>query len=367
MAVQTRARVTKGKAKNIDACADDRGIIRAAAMDQRGSLMREIGKQGGAATPESLTEFKTAVTKALTPYATAILMDPEYGLPALKAKAPNAGVLLAYERSGYDADPENRMPDVLDRWTVRRLVDAGANGIKVLIYYDPFDDKELNLRKEIVIERIGAECAANDVPLFVEPLAYKKGMDEKGLEFAKRKPEAVKKYMATFSEARFGIDILKVEVPVNMAFVKGSKANKSGEVAYTKAEALRHFKEAADAATKPFIYLSAGVSDDVFREALEYAGESGAAFSGALCGGAARSSVCSARTAQARAPPSGWSSGSSRPTRGPPRCSAATFGCAARTLSRASARCSRSPPSIRISPAATTSPRSRFFVAATRS
>src|SRR5256885_97582 len=248
MAIQTRTRVTKGKAKNIDACADDRGIIRAAAMDQRGSLMREIGKQGGAGTPESLTDFKTAVTKALTPYATAILMDPEYGLPALKAKASDAGVLLAYEKSGYDADPESRMPDVLDRWTVRRQVEAGANGIKVLIYYDPFDDKDLNLRKEIVVERIGAECAANDVPLFVEPLAYKKGLDEKGLEFVKRKPEAVKKYMATFSEARFGIDILKVEVPVNMAFVQGSKANKSGDVAYTTAEALRHFKEAADAA-----------------------------------------------------------------------------------------------------------------------
>ena len=58
MAIQTRPRVTKGKAKNIDACADERGVIRAAAMDQRGSLMREIGKQGGAAIPESLTEFK---------------------------------------------------------------------------------------------------------------------------------------------------------------------------------------------------------------------------------------------------------------------------------------------------------------------
>ena len=69
-----------------------------------------------------------------------------------------------------------------------------------------------------------------------------------------------------------------------MAFVQGSKANKSGEVAYTKAEALRHFKEAADAATKPFIYLSAGVSDEVFRESLEYAAESGATFSGVLCG-----------------------------------------------------------------------------------
>lgn len=284
MAIQTRTRVTKGKAKNIDACADDRGIIRAAAMDQRGSLMREIAKQGGAGTPESLTEFKTAVTKALTPYATAILMDPEYGLPALKAKAPNAGVLLAYEKSGYDADPENRMPDVLDRWTVRRLVAAGANGIKVLIYYDPFDDKDLNLRKEIVIERIGAECAANDVPFFVEPLAYKKGVDEKGLEFAKRKPEAVKKYMATFSEARFGIDILKVEVPVNMAFVAGAKANTTGQIAYDRKTALKLFKEASDAARLPFIYLSAGVTNEVFNESIEWAGEAGAKFAGVLCG-----------------------------------------------------------------------------------
>jgi tagatose 1,6-diphosphate aldolase len=284
MAIQTKSRVTKGKAKGIDACADEGGVIRAAAMDQRGSLMREIGRQGGQATPASLTEFKTAVTKALTPYASAILMDPEYGLPALTAKAPDAGVLLAYEKSGYDADPENRIPDVLERWTVRRLVEAGADAIKVLVYYDPFDDRDTNLRKEVVIERIGAECAAAEVPLFVEPLAYKKGVDEKGLEFAKKKPEAVKAYMATFSEPRFGIDVLKVEVPVNMAFVKGSKANTSGEVAYSKAEALRHFKEAADAATKPFIYLSAGVTDEIFRESLEYAAESGAAFNGVLCG-----------------------------------------------------------------------------------
>lgn len=284
MAVQTKPRLSKGKVRNLDACADERGVIRAAAMDQRGSLMKEIGKQGGQATPASLTEFKTAVTKALTPHASAILMDPEYGLPALMQKASNAGVLLAYEKSGYDADPDNRMPDVLERWTVRGLREAGANGIKVLIYYDPFDDPDVNLRKEAVIERIGAECAANDVPLFVEPLAYKKGVNEKGLEFAKAKPEAVKAYMATFSEPRFGIDILKVEVPVNMAYVQGSKANKTGEVAYTKSEALRHFKEASDAATKPFIYLSAGVSDEVFRESLEYAAESGARFSGVLCG-----------------------------------------------------------------------------------
>ena len=284
MAIATQTPLTKGKVKGINACADDRGVIRAAAIDQRGSLRKEIGKQGGPTTDEALTEFKRLATKVLTKHASAVLMDPEYGLPALKAKAPEAGVLLAYEKTGYDANLKGRLPDLLDHWSVRRLVEAGANAIKVLIYYDPFDDKDIVERKNAWLERIGAECAGVDVPFFLEPLAYDDDMDEKGLEFAKRKPEYVKAYMKTLSDPRFGVDVLKVEVPVNMAYVQGSKANKTGEVAYTKAEALRHFAEASKATSKPFIYLSAGVNDDVFRESLELAAEAGANFNGVLCG-----------------------------------------------------------------------------------
>ncbi|HUR26938.1 MAG TPA: tagatose 1,6-diphosphate aldolase [Planctomycetota bacterium] len=284
MAIATKSPLSPGKAKGINACADDRGIIRAAAMDQRGSLRKEIGKQGGQTTDDALTEFKTLVTKVLTRHASAILMDPEYGLPALKQRAAGAGVLLAYEKTGYDANVKGRLPDLLDHWSVRRLVEAGANAIKVLIYYDPFDEKDITARKDAWLERIGAECAGVDVPFFLEPLAYDDDMDEKGLDFAKRKPEYVKAYMEKLSDPRFGVDVLKVEVPVNMAYVQGSKANKTGEVAYTRAETLRHFKDASQATKKPFIYLSAGVNDDVFRESLEYAAEAGAKFNGVLCG-----------------------------------------------------------------------------------
>ncbi len=284
MSIATKPRLTEGKVRGLDACADQRGIIRAAAMDQRGSLKKEIGKQGGQATNESLTEFKVRVTEKLTPHASAILMDPEYGLPALPVRARGTGVLLAYEKTGYDANVKGRFPDLLDEWSVRRLVEAGADAIKILIYYNPFDDKAVNERKHAFLERAGAECAALDVPLFVEPLAYDDAMDEKGLEFAKRKPEYVKAYMVKLSEPRFGIDVLKVEVPVNMAYVKGARSNRSGEAAYERAAALRHFKEASDAARKPFIYLSAGVDNDVFIETLELAAEAGARFSGVLCG-----------------------------------------------------------------------------------
>src|SRR5438132_3004982 len=284
MAVLTKSRVTEGKAKRIDACADERGIIRAAAMDQRGSLKKEIGRQGGQPTGESLTEFKTAVTKVLTRHATAILMDPEYGLPALRARRPGSGVLLAYEKTGYDADPQNRTPDLLEHWSVRRLVEAGAEAIKILLYYDPFDEQDVNDRKHAFLERVGAECRALDVPFFLEPPAYDKDMDEKGLDFAKLKPKAVQAYMDRLSEPRFGVDVLKVEVPVNMAFVGGSRANTSGQIAYDRKAALKHFKDASDAARLPFIYLSAGVTNEVFSESIEWAGEAGARFAGVLCG-----------------------------------------------------------------------------------
>ncbi len=281
----SKIKISKGKFNGINACANDKGVINAAAMDQRGSLKKSIGKaMGHDATNDDLTNFKICVTEVLTPYASAILMDPEYGLPTLAHRAKGTGVLLAYEKTGYDAATKGRLPDLLDEWSVRRLVEAGADAIKILLYYNAFDDKNINERKHAFIERIGAECKALDVPFFLEPLAYDDAMDEKGLEFAKVKPKYVAAYMTEFSKDRYGVDILKVEVPVNMKYVSGTKAYNGSEAAYTKEEAMKLFKSASDAATKPFIYLSAGVSDDVFRETIQLAGESGANFSGVLCG-----------------------------------------------------------------------------------
>ena len=128
--------------------------------------------------------FKTAVTRVLTPFASAILLDPEYGLGAITSRAPGAGVLLAYEKSGYDFSVKGRLPDLLPEWSVRRLVEAGAQAIKILLYYNPFDEAQINSVKQAYIERIGAECRGVDVPFFLEPLVYDEAIgDEKGLAF----------------------------------------------------------------------------------------------------------------------------------------------------------------------------------------
>lgn len=280
--------LSAGKLKHMKALSNAAGVIAAAAMDQRGSLQKSIAAAKGIdqkqVTGEMLSEFKVAVTKVLTPHASAILLDPEYGLPATKARSSNAGLLLAYELTGYDATQPGRLPDLIPYASVKRIKEWGADAVKILLYYTPFDDPKINDVKHAFIERIGAECATYEIPFFLEFVGYDpRGGDEKGKEFAVKKPEIVTRSMQEFSKPQYMVDVLKVEVPINAEFVEGSSVYK-GQKAYTRAEALEHFRKAAAAAAKPFIYLSAGVGNAQFVESLHMAAESGTDYSGVLCG-----------------------------------------------------------------------------------
>jgi tagatose 1,6-diphosphate aldolase len=277
-------KITPGKLAGMKAVSDERGVIAAAAMDQRGSLQKAIAKErGGDVSDRDMEEFKINVTEVLTQHASAILLDPEWGLPASRRRAKSSGLLLAYEKTGYDKTGPGRLPDLLDVWSVRRLKEAGADCIKILLYYTPDDPKDVNDKKHAWVERIGDECRSNDIPYFLEFVGYEEGADEKGLEFAKKKPRIVTESMREFTKDRYGVDVMKVEMPINMKFVEGAKAF-GGQKAYSKQEVLDLFRRSADVATRPFIYLSAGVSNAEFTESLELASEAGTRFSGVLCG-----------------------------------------------------------------------------------
>jgi len=277
-------KLTPGKLSGLKNLADKRGVIAAAAMDQRGSLQKALAKERGSEiTDADMQEFKIIVSRVLTQYASAILLDPEWGLPAARARAKNSGLLLAYEKTGYDKTTPGRLPDLLDNWSAKRLKEAGADAVKILLYYAPTDGDKINDIKHAWVERIGDECRANDIPFFLELVGYEEGIDEKGFEYAKKKPEIVSRSMAQFTQDRYNVDVLKVEIPVNMKFVEGTKSS-SGQKAYSKQEAKQHFLRAAETTNKPFIYLSAGVSNAEFTESLELTAESGVKFAGVLCG-----------------------------------------------------------------------------------
>src|ERR1700679_947441 len=225
IALSTKRRtmkLTPGKLAGLKAVSNARNVIAAAAMDQRGSLQKSLATERGAeATGHDIEVFKTLVPEVLTKHATAILLDPEYGLPASKHRN-GKGLLLAYEKTGYDATTAGRPP-------------------------------------------------------------APHGGEEKCPPHPKNKPHVVSGSMAEFGKARYNVDVLKVEVPIEMGFVEGTRSFK-GERAYTRAEALQHFRDAESMSHKLFIYLSAGVSNPVFIETLELAGESGVKFNGVLCG-----------------------------------------------------------------------------------
>ena len=275
--------LTEQKRKYMEKLSDENGIISALAFDQRGALKRLMAQyQEAEPTVAQMEELKVLVAEELTPYASSMLLDPEYGLPATKALDKNAGLLLAYEKTGYDTSSTKRLPDCLDVWSAKRIKEQGADAVKFLLYYDVDSSEELNQQKQAYIERVGSECVAEDIPFFLEILAYDETIaDASSAEYAKVKPRKVIEAMKVFSDSRFNIDVLKVEVPVNVKYVEGFG---DGEVVHTKEEAAAFFKEQDEATKLPYIYLSAGVSAQLFQEPLVFAHESGANFNGVLCG-----------------------------------------------------------------------------------
>lgn len=259
-------------------------VIAALANDQRGALKRLLAAAagGGGFANDILVDFIKVISSELTPYASSILLDAEYGVTASELRHADCGFIAAYEKTEYDASTPGRLPDLLPIWSAKRIKELGADAVKILLYYDVDDKPEINDFKHALVERVGSECIAEDIPYFVEILTYDASdMDVTSREYASLKPHKVNGAMREFSKPRYNADVLKVEVPVNMNFVEDYT---SEEPVYTADEARAYFKEQSEATHLPFIYLSAGVSAKLFQETLVFSKESGSTFNGVLCG-----------------------------------------------------------------------------------
>lgn len=259
-------------------------VIAALAIDQRGALkgLLAAAAGGGEFANDILVDFKKVISSELTPYASSILLDAEYGVTASELRHADCGFIAAYEKTEYDASTPGRLPDLLPIWSAKRIKELGADAVKILLYYDVDDKPEINDIKHALVERIGSGCIAEDIPYFVEILTYDASdMDVTSREYASLKPHKVNGAMREFSKPQYNADVLKVEVPVNMNFVEDYT---SEEPVYTADEARAYFKEQSEATHLPFIYLSAGVSAKLFQETFVFSKESGSTFNGVLCG-----------------------------------------------------------------------------------
>ena len=267
------------KRKDLSRLLDENGVFSAIAIDQRGALKKILKEY---ASENNITSFKSLVSEILTPYGSSILLDPEYGLEAAQKKDDKAGLILSYEQTGYEKEKFGRLPRLIENQSVQRLKEVGADAIKILVYYDPDESNEINDIKKAFVERVGAECEAEELPFLLEILTYDKDIkDEKGSEFAKLRPNKVIRAMSLFSESRYKVDVLKVETPVNMNYVEGLGDKKA---IYTQKEASQYFKEQENSTNLPYIFLSGGITADLFNKSLKFARASGSRFNGVLCG-----------------------------------------------------------------------------------
>src|SRR5947209_5269778 len=252
--------LSRGKRQRLQALSNSAGVIAALAMDQRKSLRRMIAEAVRSdvidISDEKLSEFKVIVSEVLSRETSAILLDPEYGLEASRHRAPGCGLLLAYEMDGYENPRPHRMLALLPHQSVRRLANLGAQGIKILLHYAPHDSKIANDQKHALIERIGSECTAMNIPFFLEPVVYDpEGLDQRSPEFARMKPDLVCETIEEFSRDIYQVDVLKVEFPIIAAYVEGTPVFK-GHRAHSLRDALACYRAADQVARRPYIYLS---------------------------------------------------------------------------------------------------------------
>ena len=279
----THAIETTTKADRLRLLADSTGRLAVLAIDHRGNLRAALSRAAGREVDTAeLVAFKRAVVRLLSSGCSAVLLDPEYGLAAAEQRAPNCGLLLAYEKTGYDELQPGRRAVILPHQSVTRLQDQGAQAIKFLLHYSGLEDASINDEKMALVERVGAECSARGLPFFLEIITYDPDASSTPVDLARRRPAFIGSAVCEFSRARYGVDVLKLELPFSPGILKGAWGSSSEEA--SRVEVLAQARDAFVSARQPVVFLSGGVSVVEFQAGLEFAAEAGIPFHGVLCG-----------------------------------------------------------------------------------
>ncbi len=227
-----------------------------------------------------LETFKKLIITSLGQYATTILIDSEFGPHLISRYPKQCSPMMAFEADVYHISDEDRITKLPDNIKVSDFSRLGYKVLKFFMYYAPNDNIEINEQKQKIIENIGKECVKNNISFLMEPLVYDPIKRPGSLDYAYLKPQLVENATKTFSNPKFNINYLKVEVPVDLSFVEGF-----GDPIIKQKEAIKFFKDASIAASGiPLLYLSAGVSFEWFKASLKMAVKAEVDCSGFMCG-----------------------------------------------------------------------------------
>ena len=255
--------LTIGKYRGLQQCATTQGALSVLAVDHRNNLRRALNPADpGRVSDAQMMAFKQQVAKVLAPAASAILLDPEVGLPPCIAAGVipgGVGIISAVEATGYTGDPAARESGILANWSVEKAKRMGANAIKLLVYYHP--DAVTAPSIENLVAQVAEDCARHDIVLFLEPLSYSLDPGHKKL-FGDEKGRVVIETARRLSA--LGGDVLKAEFPLDFT-------------AYPDAQDWQRACAAlTEASTIPWVLLSASVDFETYVRQAAIACQSGA-------------------------------------------------------------------------------------------
>jgi tagatose 1,6-diphosphate aldolase len=261
-----------GKLRGLQQLADSKGMMTMCAIDHRGALKRALNEENpDAVTYDDVVDFKLDLCQAVAHFASAILLDPEYGAGQAIAAGlmpGRKGLLVSAEKTGYAGSSTARITELLPDWSVRKAKKMGASAVKLLIYFRP-DLKDVTSEQLDLVARLADRCIEEDIACLVEPVSYPARESEADPKsFACVKPELVIETAKQITA--LPIDVLKAEFPANTEFERD------------EARLLELCQQLNEASRLPWVLLSAGVDFQSFRKQVRIACKAGA--SGFLAG-----------------------------------------------------------------------------------
>ncbi len=253
-----------GKVRGLATLSDGGGRFHILACDQRGAIRRMMSTIGIEPTYPRVVAAKLDIVGSLSPVATGVLLDPEYGAgPAITRRAltGSCGLVVAVEETGYEEIAGERVSRLLEGWSVESVKAMGASAAKLLIYFNPKKEASAQ-QQEALVEQVAAECRRLDLPLMLECLVYPTDPNASGDERLREREELVIESARRLS--RFDVDVYKVEFPHHPAL--------NGSVS----DWVRSCARLTEACRVPWALLSAGVEFDTFAAQVEAACRAGA-------------------------------------------------------------------------------------------
>lgn len=232
------------------------------AVDQREALRNMLAEhQDAPVSDDQVREFKLTAARALSPFASAILIDRQFALQeaiAQRVVAPGCGLIASADHF------ESAHGELVGEVTIDRKIDPaklraqGVVALKLLVLYRPGaeSDERIQMTQEFIEICSNAGLVSIIEPVSRKPLSDREWDWNRGILDAARELGSL------------GADLYKAEVPFH---------GNADEAVVRRACA-----ELTNAIDGPWVVLSSGVHEDIFPTAVQWACAEGA--SGFLAG-----------------------------------------------------------------------------------